>query len=306
MGLFSRAKPKIKVRTSKKDGFSGWLKCTHCDELIHAKELQSNLNCCPQCGYHYRLSVQERLKNILDTGSFQELFSEIISKDPLNFEDSVSYKERLNKANDTADGTEAITVGTGTIDDKKVAVAVLDFSFMAGSMGSVVGERLTLLIEYAEKKNYPLIVISASGGARMQESTLSLMQMAKTSAALSRFDKKGLLFISVLTNPTTGGVTASFASLGDVILAEPDALICFAGPRVIEQTIGQKLPPGAQRSEFLLKHGMIDAIVPRYELRASLSQLVHFFVQDPEKAKLKKERSMPHKLEEFLKLELED
>ncbi|MCH1430751.1 MAG: acetyl-CoA carboxylase, carboxyltransferase subunit beta [Chlamydiales bacterium] len=306
MGLFSRAKPKIKVRTSKKDGFSGWLKCTHCDELIHAKELQSNLNCCPQCGYHYRLSVQERIKNILDADSFQELFPEIVSKDPLKFEDSISYKERLDKANDTADGTEAITVGTGTIDDKKVAIAVLDFSFMAGSMGSVVGERLTLLIEYAEKKNYPLIIISASGGARMQESTLSLMQMAKTSAALSRFDKKGLLFVSVLTNPTTGGVTASFASLGDVILAEPDALICFAGPRVIEQTIGQKLPPGAQRSEFLLKHGMIDAIVPRYELRASLSQLVHFFVQDPEKAKLKKEKPMPHKLEEFLKLELED
>ena len=281
MGLFSRAKPKIKVRTSKKDGFSGWLKCTHCDELIHAKELQSNLNCCPQCGYHYRLSVQERIKNILDADSFQELFPEIVSKDPLKFEDSISYKERLDKANDTADGTEAITVGTGTIDDKKVAIAVLDFSFMAGSMGSVVGERLTLLIEYAEKKNYPLIIISASGGARMQESTLSLMQMAKTPAALSRFDKKGLLFVSVLTNPTTGGVTASFASLGDVILAEPDALICFAGPRVIEQTIGQKLPPGAQRSEFLLKHGMIDAIVPRYELRASLSQLVHFFVQDP-------------------------
>jgi acetyl-CoA carboxylase carboxyl transferase subunit beta len=307
MGLFSRNQPKIKVRTSKKDGFSGWLKCTHCDELIHAKELQSNLSCCPQCSYHYRLPVRERIELLLDPDSFQELFSEITSKDPLDFKDSVSYKERLEKATANSQSSESVIVGIGSIEDKKVALAIFDFSFMGGSMGSATGERLTRLIEYAVKKNYPLIILSASGGARMQESTLSLMQMAKTSAALSQLDKKGLLFISVLTNPTLGGITASFASLGDVIIAEPSALIGFAGPRVIEQTIGQKLPPGAQQSEFLLKHGMIDTIVQRKDLRKTISQFLHFFVQDPEKAKSFKEKStLPKKLEEFLRLELED
>jgi acetyl-CoA carboxylase carboxyl transferase subunit beta len=276
MGLFSRSKPKIKIQSTKKDGFSGWLKCTHCNELIHSNELEQNSNCCPKCDYHYRLSADERLKSLADEGTFQELFGEMESVDTLHFVDTESYEQRLKGAKEKSGRNEAVLVGTCKLGQKEIAIAILDFNFMAGSMGSVVGERLTSLIEYALQKKLPLVIISTSGGARMQESILSLMQMAKTSAALARFHKANLLYISVLTNPTTGGVTASFASLGDIIIAEPDALICFAGPRVIEQTIGQQLPPTAQKSEFLLKHGMIDCVVRRHELKNKLVEFIQF------------------------------
>lgn len=276
MGLFSRKKPKIKIQTTKKDGFSGWLKCTHCHELIHANELEQNLNCCPKCDYHYRLSADERIKKIADTDSFQEMFSMIRPSDPLSFVDTEPYNQRLASAVEKSGHEEAIIVGTCLVGGKSVAIGVFDFNFMGGSMGSVVGEKLTLIMEHALSECLPLVLVSTSGGARMQESIFSLMQMAKTSAALSRLHEAGIPYISILTNPTTGGVTASFASLGDIIIAEPNALICFAGPRVIEQTIGQQLPEGAQQSEFLLKHGMIDCIVKRHELKEKLVEFLEY------------------------------
>ena len=277
MGLFSRSKPKIKVQTTKKDGFSGWLKCTHCNELIHTNELEQNDNCCPKCDYHYRLSVDERLKSLVDPDSFQELFTDLSPVDTLNFFDTESYADRIKVAQKKSGRNEAVLVGNAKIDNHAIALGILDFNFMGGSMGSVVGERLTRLIEHACQERLPLLIISTSGGARMQESILSLMQMAKTSAALAKLSEAKVPYISLLTNPTTGGVTASFASLGDIIIAEPNALICFAGPRVIEQTIGRQLPPGAQKSEFLLQHGMIACIVNRRELKAKLSDLISFF-----------------------------
>lgn len=277
MRLFSRDKPKIKITTTKKDGYSGWLKCTHCNELIHVNELQQNDNCCPKCDYHYRLSVEDRIAKLADPETFKELFSNLLPKDALQFVDTEPYVQRLKKAHEKSGNREAVIVGTCSINNNSVALGVMDFNFMGGSMGSVVGERLTCLIEYALKHHLPLILVCTSGGARMQESILSLMQMAKTSAALAKLHQAGIPYISILTNPTTGGVTASFASLGDIIIAEPDAMICFAGPRVIEQTIGQQLPPGAQQSEFLLKHGMVDCIVNRKDLRNKLSDLLKYF-----------------------------
>lgn len=275
MGLFSRAKPKIKIQTIKKDGFSGWLKCTHCNELIHANELQQNSNCCPKCDYHYRLSSDERLKSLADDNTFKVLFDNLAPVDALQFTDTESYPARLANAKEKSGHDEAVIVGTCEIGKHPVAIGVMDFNFMAASMGSVVGERLTLIIEHAIANQLPLVLVSTSGGARMQESILSLMQMAKTSAALARLDEKKLPYISILTNPTTGGVTASFASLGDIIIAEPNALICFAGPRVIKQVIGQQLPPGAQESEFLLEHGMIDCIVRRHDLKNELVDILN-------------------------------
>lgn len=280
MRLFSRDKPKIKVQSSKKDSFSGWLKCTSCHELIHVNELEHNLNCCPKCDYHYRLAVDARIALLVDEGSFCELFSELSPTDPLGFVDKEPYTDRLARAKEKSDHNEAIQVGVCQIEGLKVCLGVMDFSFMGGSMGSVVGERLTRLVEHALENKLPLIVVSTSGGARMQESTLSLMQMAKVSAALGKLHEACIPYISILTNPTTGGVTASFASLGDIILAEPKALICFAGPRVIEQTIGHKLPEGAQKSEFLLKHGMIDSIVTRHELKKKLFEICNFLRGD--------------------------
>lgn len=274
MGLFSRDKPKIKVQSTKKDGFSGWLKCTHCNELIHTNELERNSNCCPKCDYHYRLSTEDRIKSLTDENTFSEMFTQLEPIDSLQFTDTESYADRLDSAKEKSGSNEAIVVGMGQLNGKNIALGVMDFSFMGGSMGSVVGERLTRLIEYAIMHQLPLVIVSTSGGARMQESILSLMQMAKTSAALAKLSSAGLPYISILTNPTTGGVTASFASLGDVIIAEPNALICFAGPRVIEQTIGQKLPAGAQKSEFLLEHGMIDCIVKRHDLKDKISDLI--------------------------------
>jgi len=271
MGLFSRDKPKIKIQTTKRDGFSGWLKCTHCTELIHTNELERNDNCCPKCDYHYRLSADERIRSLSDPGTFKVLFSELKPVDALDFVDTESYLKRLKTAEEKSGHNEAILVGTCELNRYNIALAVMDFSFMGGSMGSVVGERLTRLIELALAERLPLVIVSSSGGARMQESILSLMQMAKTSAALARLHEAGVPYISVLTNPTTGGVTASFASLGDIIIAEPNAIIGFAGPRVIEQTIGRQLPPDAQKSEFLLQHGMVDCIVKRPQLKQKIT-----------------------------------
>ena len=299
MGLFSRSKPKIKVETTKKDSYSGWIKCSNCLDMIHANELKDNLNCCPKCEYHYRLSVAQRRDLLLDENSFTPMYTDIKPKDTLKFVDTQKYSKRLKAAQDKSKNDEAIVVGIGKINNKQVAIGILDFSFMAGSMGSVVGEKITLLIEYAIEKKLPLIIVSASGGARMQESILSLMQMAKTAAALTRLHAENLLYLSVLTNPTTGGVTASFASLGDIIIAEPKALIAFAGPRVVEQTINQKLPPGAQKSEFLLENGMIDLIVKRTELKKKISFFIDFFMNNPKDISNGKQKG---KLKQLLKI----
>jgi len=287
MGLFSRKQPKIKIQTTKKDGFSGWLKCTHCNELIHANELEQNRNCCPKCDYHYRLSSEERIKLLADENSFAELFKEIEPVDSLKFVDTESYGDRLKSAKDKSGHNEAVSVGRCTIGGYKAFLGVLDFNFMGGSMGSVVGEKLTRLIEKALEEKTPLLIVATSGGARMQESILSLMQMAKTSAAIAKLNEAKVPYISILTNPTTGGVTASFASLGDIIIAEPNALVCFAGPRVIEQTIGHKLPPEAQKSEFLLQHGMIDCIVKRHDLKNKLIEFLFFLSKDQENDSVK-------------------
>lgn len=301
MRFFSRDKPKIKIETTKSDGYSGWLKCAQCKELIHTNELERNSNCCPKCEHHYRLTAPQRLMLLADPDSFRELFSEIQTADPLEFVDSEPYSERIESAKKKSGIDEAVIVGTCTLVGQKIAIGIMDFTFMGGSMGSVVGERLTCLIEYAEEHRIPLVIVSTSGGARMQESTLSLMQMAKTSAALAKLSEACLPYISILTNPTTGGVTASFASLGDIIMAEPEALICFAGPRVIEQTIGQQLPPGAQKSEFLLKHGMIDCIVSRHEMKAKLSECLSFLFAGGDqgiengRASVLKKKKFPHR-----------
>lgn len=280
MGLFSRDKPKIKVQSTKKDGFSGWLKCTHCNELIHSNELGQNKNCCPKCDYHYRLPTDDRIKSLADPDTFQPLFQNLKPVDALKFVDTESYPERLVSAQQKSGHQESVVVGTCLLHNHPIALGVLDFNFMGGSMGSVTGECLTRLIEHALQERLPLVIVSTSGGARMQESILSLMQMAKTSAALAKLHEGRVPYISVLTNPTTGGVTASFASLGDIIIAEPNALICFAGPRVIEQTIGQQLPSGAQKSEFLLEHGMIDCIVKRHNLKEKISEVLNYFVNE--------------------------
>lgn len=296
MGLFSRSKPKIKIENKKKDSFSGWVKCTRCLDMIHANELRDNLNCCPKCNYHYRLTVKQRLDLLIDKNSFELLFENVLTKNTFNFIDTESYSKRLERAKKKSKKSEAITTGIGNINAQKTAIGVLDFNFMAGSMGSVVGEKITLLIEYAIENNLPLVLVSASGGARMQESILSLMQMAKTSAALTKLHEKKLPYISILTNPTTGGVTASFASLGDIIIAEPDALIAFAGPRVVEQTIGQKLPQGAQKSEFLLERGFIDLIVNRENLKNKISFFIDFLSNNSEN-----EQKLNQKLKKIMK-----
>lgn len=298
MGLFSRQKPKIKVQTTKKDGFSGWVKCTHCSEMVHASELHEQHNCCPKCDYHYRLSATQRVALLSDSGTFKEMFTEFQSSDPLKFVDQEPYPNRVKRAQEKSGRDEAAMCGVCEMEGKKVALGVLDFTYMGGSMGSVVGERLTALIEHATANSLPLVIVSASGGARMQESILSLMQMAKTSSALARHSDSGLLYISVLTNPTTGGVTASFASLGDLIIAEPKALIGFAGPRVVEQTIRQKLPEGAQSSEFLLEKGMIDGIVSRRDLKGKIAYFIEFFTVSQRSSSQK--NAFPTKLKDLL------
>lgn len=245
--------------------------CPKCEKSSPRREVADNLSVCPLCGHHFPVGAYQRLNMTLDPGSFRELFQKLPAADPLEFP---GYRAKLRQSSEKTGLTEAVVAGTGTILGKKCAVGVLDSRFFMGSMSAAVGEKIALTIEYAAKHKLPLILFSASGGARMQEGILSLMQMAKTSAALAKLGEKGNLYVSVLTDPTTGGVTASFASLGDVILAEPGALIGFAGPRVIEQTIGQTLPEGFQRAEFMMEHGFVDAVVPRGEMRQALGQLL--------------------------------
>ncbi|MGB4600556.1 MAG: acetyl-CoA carboxylase, carboxyltransferase subunit beta [Trichlorobacter sp.] len=251
-----------------------WTKCQGCSESILTKEIAENQQVCPKCGHHYRIAPRKRLQLLLDGGAWQEFDANITSVDFLQFKDSKSYQERIDVAVAKGGSRDAVICVEGTIEGIATQIAIFDFSFMGGSMGSVVGEKITRSIERGLEKKQPVIVISASGGARMQESILSLMQMAKTSAALAKLKKAGLPFISILTDPTTGGVTASFAMLGDLNIAEPKALIGFAGPRVIEQTIRQKLPEGFQRSEYLLDHGMVDIIIPRQQMRTTLGQVL--------------------------------
>jgi acetyl-CoA carboxylase carboxyl transferase subunit beta len=256
-----------------------WTKCKNCHEIVYAKEVKRNLDVCPKCDYHFRIGARERIDLIIDAGTFVEMDAKMRSVDFLDFKDSKKYKDRIKAAIKKAGDGDAVICGEGHLDGLPVVVAVFDFSFMGGSMGSVVGEKITRAIEKGLETNAPVLIFSSSGGARMQESIMSLMQMAKTSAALAKLKAAGIPFISVLTDPTTGGVTASFAMLGDLNIAEPRALIGFAGPRVIEQTIRQTLPEGFQRSEYLLEHGMVDMIVPRKEMKQKLSQLLRIFTR---------------------------
>jgi acetyl-CoA carboxylase carboxyl transferase subunit beta len=255
-----------------------FVKCPDCDASLYKGQLEESLQVCIHCGYHFRLGARERLAMIFDNGSYEEMDAGVISGDPLNFVDSKPYKERLEQAKRVSGLPEAIITGKGTIGGHLVFGGAMDMLFIGGSMGSAVGEKITRLIERAIKEHGAVVIFAASGGARMQEGTFSLMQMAKISSALADLDEAHLPFISILTDPTTGGVTASFAMLGDVILGEPKALIGFAGPRVIEQTIRQKLPKDFQRSEFLLTHGMLDAIVDRRELRTRIIGLLNFMM----------------------------
>ena len=248
-----------------------WVKCDACKEIIYKEELHANLSVCPNCGKHFRLSARRRIKQIADDGTFKEIGKDILTTDPLEFK---GYMKKVEGLREKTKIDEAVKCGICEIEGEKAVLGVKDGNFLMGSMGEAVGERITLAIETAIKKKLPLIMFCVSGGARMQEGIVSLMQMAKTSSAIAKLNKEGLLYISVLTDPTTGGVTASFASLGDIILAEPKALIGFAGPRVIEQTIKQKLPEGFQRSEFLLEHGFIDKIVERKDMKETLGELI--------------------------------
>lgn len=248
-----------------------WVKCDACKEILYKDEVHKNYSVCPNCGKHFRLSARRRISQVIDEGTFVEINKDMETRNPLNFE---GYSKKIEILQEKTNIKEAVTTGFGEINGEKVVIAVMDGNFMMGSMGSVVGEKITYSIEQAIKNKLPFIIFCVSGGARMQEGIISLMQMAKTSAALAKLDEAGLLYISVLTDPTTGGVTASFASLGDIILAEPNALIGFAGPRVIEQTIKQKLPDGFQKSEFLLEHGFIDKIVERKDMKDTLYKIL--------------------------------
>ncbi len=255
-----------------------FVKCEDCEAHLYTRELEESHQVCPKCGYHFRIGARERLELLFDDGKFEELDTEVISIDPLEFVDTKPYTDRIKQARASSGLPEAIINARGKVGEHPVLAAAMDMSFIGGSMGSAVGEKVTRLIERGLREHAAVVIFSASGGARMQEGALSLMQMAKISAALAELDQARLPFISILTDPTTGGVTASFAMLGDVILAEPKALIGFAGPRVIEQTIRQKLPKDFQRSEFLLEHGMIDVIVDRRELREHVIKLLNFML----------------------------
>jgi acetyl-CoA carboxylase carboxyl transferase subunit beta len=263
------------THTVKTEGL--WLKCDGCREIIWKKDLENTLNTCSKCGHHFRMDARERLKLLFDDGVYEELDADLESSDPLKFFDSKPYSERLKATQDSTLLKDALISGSGKLDGRVVHICAMEPKFIGGSMGAVVGEKITRAIERSIEKKTPVIIVSASGGARMQEGAVSLMQMAKVSAALMRLDEAKLPYISVLTDPTTGGVTASFAMLGDLNIGEPGALIGFAGPRVIEQSIRQKLPEGFQRSEFLLKHGMLDEVVPRGEMKAYISKALEFF-----------------------------
>ena len=265
----------LKPRKDMPDGL--WLRCASCEHMLYKKAVAENLDVCPECNHHFRIGAGDRIKYLVDEGSFEQLFETMTTGDPLNFKfRDTTYKSRITAAEKQSAGSEAMLVGKAFIKGRGVMLAVMDFDFLGGSMGAVVGEKLCIAVEKAVEESLPLLVVSCSGGARMHEGVVSLGQMAKTSAAIAKFDDSGGLFISVLTDPTTGGVTASFAMLGDVIIAEPGALIGFAGPRTIYQTIKVELPEGFQRSEFLLEHGFIDMIIERKELRNEIARLIDY------------------------------
>ena len=251
-----------------------WTQCVHCNAQLLKKDIEDNYMVCPVCDYHFRVSARTRIQQLFDENTFEEYFSDIRPTDPLEFVDSESYKDRLAKAQEKTGLNDAVITGIGNIDGHRTAVAVMDFDFMGGSMGSVVGEKVTRIIEKAIELRLPVIAITSSGGARMQESAISLMQMAKTSCACARLDEAGLLYINVITDPTFGGVTASFGTLGDIIIAEQGARVGFAGRRVIEQTIRQKLPADFQTAEYLMKFGQVDIVSPRKELKAVLANIL--------------------------------
>lgn len=248
-----------------------WIKCDNCKEILYKDDVKNNLSVCPNCGKHFRLSARRRIEQVIDKDTFIEIYENLHTTNPIKFE---GYTQKIDLLEEKTKIKEAIKIGTGKIHNIDVAIGVMDGNFLMGSMGEVVGEKIVHLVDLAIEKRLPVIIFCVSGGARMQEGMISLMQMAKTSSAFAKLDKEGLLYISVLTDPTTGGVTASFASLGDIILAEPGALIGFAGPRVIEQTIKEKLPEGFQRAEFLLEHGFIDRIVERKNMREELYKIL--------------------------------
>jgi acetyl-CoA carboxylase carboxyl transferase subunit beta len=262
-----------------------WKQCVHCRELLYARDLRANLDVCPKCDYHFRVGALDRIEQLSDLESFEELDADMRSADPLNFFDTETYVKRQEDASRKSGLREAVITGICKLDGHRIALGCMDFGHFGGSMGSVVGEKVTRLIEAAHRESLPLIIVSSSGGARMQEGILSLMQLAKTSAALQRFGEAGNLYISILTEPTFGGVTASFAMLGDFIIAEPGARVGFAGRRVIEQTIRQKLPADFQTAEYLLKHGQVDMVVSRAKMKETLARLIEFNVLKPESKK---------------------
>jgi acetyl-CoA carboxylase carboxyl transferase subunit beta len=270
-------KPKeaVEKQTAIPEGL--WVKCDDCKEIVYRKEVEANLNVCPKCGYHFRITALERFEMLFDDGKWKEFATDIRSGDPLEFRDTKRYRDRLKVYENRVGKGDAVLCAEGKLEGLAVIVCAMEYNFMGGSMGSVVGEKITTAVERAVDKKEPLIIVSCSGGARMQEGILSLMQMAKISAALARLAAAGLPYISILTDPTTGGVTASYAMLGDLNIAEPKALIGFAGPRVIEQTIRQTLPEGFQRAEFLVEHGMVDLIAPRSEMKPAIGRFLKIF-----------------------------
>lgn len=277
MNWFQRTKDRISEGTEKKELPNVWTKCDNCGEILYKKDLEKNLYVCLKCGYHFRVFAKTYLQIILDPKTFKPIDKNMIAVDPLEFTDTKKYSDRIKTTVSKTGLKDAVHTGYGKIHGRPTAVAVMDFGFIGGSMGSVVGEKISRIADGALEHKLPFIIVSASGGARMMEGALSLMQMAKTSAKLALLHEAGLPFISLLTDPTTGGVTASFAMLGDVILAEPGALIGFAGPRVVKEATGKDLPEGFQRAEFLLEHGFVDLIVNRKELKDTLSRLLVFF-----------------------------
>jgi acetyl-CoA carboxylase carboxyl transferase subunit beta len=284
MAWFSKPKKKLRAADRRELPADVFEKCPRCGEILYRARLVQNYNVCPSCGFHLRIGAEDYIRLLLDGGEYEEFDTDLRSGDPLGFVDLKPYPQRLEAAERATGHGDAVRVVAGTLEGVPVYIAVMDFSFIGGSMGSVVGEKIARHARRALKDRRPLVIVSASGGARMMEGILSLMQMAKTSAVLAQLHEAGVPYISILTDPTTGGVTASYAMLGDVNLAEPGALIGFAGPRVIEQTIKQELPEGFQRSEFLLEHGMLDAIVDRRELKATVGRLLRLMLGLPEAA----------------------
>ncbi len=275
MTWFRRSKENISADSIKKDIPDGmWTKCEGCGEMIHRKQLEENFFTCIKCDYHFRIGSEEYVKILLDRGSFREMDRKMKSNDPLHFTDTKRYKDRIADTIKKSGLMDAVRTGTGKINEKPVVLGVMDFSFIGGSMGSVVGEKIARAVDKSVKTRTPLVIVSSSGGARMMEGALSLMQLAKTASRLARLSEERIPYISILTDPTTGGTTASYAMLGDVNIAEPGALIGFAGPRVIRQTIGKDLPKGFQRAEFVLEHGFLDLIVHRRDMKEKVSQLI--------------------------------